>query len=211
MFGDSSCRRDRISDRDQHRILHAHRHIHLAAHSRAALRRRREDRARYSAIAVARIVLSYPQVQAIDTVHRRRCQDVIALWTVLAGRAARIRRPSAKRASRPLCVSGNYFSALGGSARERSRARQRIDDREEAPPAIVISDRFWTRAFSRVAGHRRTRRRHQRNARDDRRRDPRKLHRTDTSHAGFLDDDSDRPRSVGATPGRIDRRDESDS
>jgi predicted permease len=92
------------------------------------------------------IVFSYPQVQAI-TRYSRTLSDVLPI-----GRCVRValRSSTAKPAepAKPICVSGNYFSALGGST-TLGRALVPSDDREGAPPAIVISDPFWTHAFAR--------------------------------------------------------------
>jgi predicted permease len=46
-------------------------------------------------------------------------------------------------------VSGNYFSTLGIRA-AAGRLLLETDDREDAPPAAVISYGFWTRRFSRA-------------------------------------------------------------
>jgi macrolide transport system ATP-binding/permease protein len=92
------------------------------------------------------IVFSYPQVQAI-TRHSRTLSDVLPVGRCVQV-AMRSSSTQAAEPARPLCVSGNYFSALGGSA-ALGRALVPSDDREGAPPAIVISDPFWTRAFAR--------------------------------------------------------------
>jgi macrolide transport system ATP-binding/permease protein len=45
------------------------------------------------------------------------------------------------------CVSGNYFSALGGTA-AAGRVPTPLDDRAGALPVAVLSDGFWQRAFA---------------------------------------------------------------
>ena len=47
-------------------------------------------------------------------------------------------------------VSGNYFTALGVSA-VAGRTIVENDDRPDAPPVVVISDRFWLNRFGRSA------------------------------------------------------------
>src|SRR5262249_38179361 len=92
------------------------------------------------------IVFSYPQVQAI-TSYSSALSDVLPMARCVQ---VALRSSTAKPAepAKPICVSGNYFSALGGSA-GLGRALVPSDDREGAPPAIVISDPFWTHAFAR--------------------------------------------------------------
>src|SRR5262249_1022597 len=46
-------------------------------------------------------------------------------------------------------VSGNFFRSLGGSA-SIGRVLVADDERVDATPAIVLSDRFWTRQFARA-------------------------------------------------------------
>jgi hypothetical protein len=102
------------------------------------------------------IVFSYPQVQAI-TRYSKSLSDVLPVGrcvpVALRASGARPAEPA-----KPLCVSGNYFLALGGSA-AMGRALVPSDDREGAPPAIVISDPYWTRAFARFSCDRDSRRR----------------------------------------------------
>lgn len=93
------------------------------------------------------ILMSFPQVQAIAA-HSTTLSDVIPL-----GRCASVAvRPSSSGtavAGAPGCVMGSYFAALGGTA-SLGRPLVPADDRDDAPPAIVISDGFWTRAFARA-------------------------------------------------------------
>ena len=49
------------------------------------------------------------------------------------------------------CVSGNYFSALGGTA-AAGRLLTADDDRPGSPPVAVLSDLLWQRAFGRDPG-----------------------------------------------------------
>jgi predicted permease len=92
------------------------------------------------------ILFSYPQVQAIAQ-HSRTLSDVLPL-----GRCAQVAfRSSTSATAEPataVCVSGNFFESLGGVA-SLGRALVPGDERDDAPPAIAISDRFWTSAFSR--------------------------------------------------------------
>jgi predicted permease len=92
------------------------------------------------------ILFSYPQAQAIAK-YSRTLSDVLP-----AGRCAQVAfRSSTSATAEPatgVCVSGNFFEALGGVA-SLGRALVPGDERDDAPPAIAISDRFWTRAFSR--------------------------------------------------------------
>lgn len=93
------------------------------------------------------LLFSYPQVQAIaraatlaDVLPSGRCAQVAFRASVTA--------PA--RAVGPACISGNYFQSLGASA-AIGRPLVPSDDRADAPPAVVISDQFWTREFSRAA------------------------------------------------------------
>ncbi len=93
------------------------------------------------------ILWSYPQVRDL-TRHSKTLDQVLPLGRcpLVAFRATPSR--TAEPAT-PVCVSGNFFGALGGSAAV-GRALLPADDQNDAPAAIVISDRFWTRAFSRA-------------------------------------------------------------
>src|SRR5207253_9006899 len=60
-------------------------------------------------------------------------------------------RPSASARAIPGiagCVTGNYFSTLGGLMR-LGRPLSALDDRAETPPVAVLSDAFWTRELAR--------------------------------------------------------------
>lgn len=93
------------------------------------------------------ILFSYPQVQAIAR-NSQTVADALPL-----GRCSQVAfRSSASAAAVPAtvaCVSGNFFQSLGGSA-AIGRPLVPSDERDDATPAIAISDGFWTRAFARA-------------------------------------------------------------
>ncbi len=63
-------------------------------------------------------------------------------------RQAVLRGRGSARPLRGSIVTGNYFHALGVSARS-GRVFTEDDDRPAAPPVIVLSDAFWSREFDR--------------------------------------------------------------
>jgi macrolide transport system ATP-binding/permease protein len=92
------------------------------------------------------ILLSHPDLQTIAR-NSRSLEDVFATGrcSLVAFRTL----TAAATASAGSCVSGNYFAALGGEA-SRGRTLVPADDREGAPPVIVISDALWTSGFART-------------------------------------------------------------
>ena len=95
------------------------------------------------------IVFSRPQVHAMAA-HGTTLADLLpeARCVAVAFRAS---ASSTAIAAAPGCVSGNYFGATGGDA-SVGRPLVPADDRDGAPPAIVLSDALWTRAFGRDPG-----------------------------------------------------------
>jgi predicted permease len=93
------------------------------------------------------ILWSYPQVQVI-LAHARTLSEVFP-----EARCANVTFRAAPRSvvipAAPGCVIGSHFSGLGGRA-SLGRPLVPADDANDAPPAIVISDAMWTRAFSRA-------------------------------------------------------------
>ena len=92
------------------------------------------------------ILMSYPEVQAIAQ-HSRTLTDVMPLAQCFPV-AFRSSPSSTATPAGPACVSGNYFASLGGTA-IIGRALLPTDDRDDAPPTVVLSDPFWTREFAR--------------------------------------------------------------
>ena len=91
------------------------------------------------------IVFAHPQVEAIlrstslvDVMPQARCAPV-------AFRASSSSKTIAAAAG---CIAGNFFASLGGTA-AIGRPLVPSDDRDGAPPAVVLSDDFWARMFSR--------------------------------------------------------------
>jgi macrolide transport system ATP-binding/permease protein len=94
----------------------------------------------------ANIRFSYPSFNTVAA-RASSIQDLVAyvatpiiLRTSPAGHAA----PASAG-----CVSGSYFGSLGGRA-ALGRLLGPSDDRDGAPPAIVISDALWERQFHRA-------------------------------------------------------------
>ncbi|HET9478996.1 MAG TPA: ABC transporter permease, partial [Pyrinomonadaceae bacterium] len=81
--------------------------------------------------------------------HNQSFQDIAALRSGvsrLSVRRAETQGAAATRASGQL-VSGNYFSVLGAGAM-RGRVLTPEDDKANAPPAAVMSHRYWTEQFN---------------------------------------------------------------
>lgn len=93
------------------------------------------------------ILFSYPDVQTIAA-HAKTIEAVIPRGTC-SPVAFRASAASTATAASVGCVAGDYFAVLGGSAAV-GRTLMPADDRTDAPPAIVISDMMWTRAFGRA-------------------------------------------------------------
>ena len=93
------------------------------------------------------IVLSYPQVQTLAR-QSSTLTDVFPLARCAAV-AFRASTTQPAKPAKPICISGNYFQSLGASA-SIGRALVADDERADATPAIVLSDRFWTREFARA-------------------------------------------------------------
>jgi predicted permease len=93
------------------------------------------------------IIMSYPQVQALAR-NSRTLTDVMP-YGRCAAVAFRSSTSATAKAATPACISGNYFASLGGRA-AAGRPLVPADDRDDAPPAVVISDGFWAREFSRA-------------------------------------------------------------
>jgi len=89
---------------------------------------------------------SYADAERIAA-HARTVSDVVAYDAEPVGVELTPGAP-ARTASVGL-VSGNYFSALGGTA-GLGRVLSPADARSDAPPAIVLSDRLWTTGFARA-------------------------------------------------------------
>jgi predicted permease len=90
--------------------------------------------------------LSYTDLQTIVR-HSRTVQDVVAYTgtpVVLRTDNATARAGAAAAG----CVSGNYFSALGGTA-VLGRTLSANDEGDAAAPVIVISEALWDRLFAR--------------------------------------------------------------
>jgi predicted permease len=92
------------------------------------------------------IRFAYPEYITLST-SSKTIQDLVAF----DAEPVALRVPSngtLAEAASAGCVSGNYFAALGGVPTV-GRALSPADDRPGAPPAIVINDQLWQRAFAR--------------------------------------------------------------
>jgi len=93
------------------------------------------------------IAFSYPQIQTLA----RQSSTLAEVFPLARCSAVAFRASPTQPAkpSKPMCVSGHYFQSLGASA-SIGRALVADDERADATPAIVLSDRFWTREFARA-------------------------------------------------------------
>jgi len=91
------------------------------------------------------IQFSYSDVQAI-AMHARQIEDLVAYVGEPVG--LQLEPGASARAASAGVISGNYFLALGGSA-QLGRVLTDDDARSGAPPAVVVSDAFWSSAFGR--------------------------------------------------------------
>ncbi|HVX42126.1 MAG TPA: ADOP family duplicated permease [Gemmatimonadaceae bacterium] len=92
--------------------------------------------------------LTYVELGTIAA-HARTLEDVIGY----AGEPIAVKASPARPASSTSLglVTGNYFAALGATARA-GRLLAPSDDRADGAPVVVISDAYWTAAFARAPG-----------------------------------------------------------
>jgi hypothetical protein len=94
---------------------------------------------------VASIRLSYPMLTTLATRSRTLTDAAGYVAQPVATRTTATAHSVAAAAG---CVTPNYFVTLGGRA-ALGRVLASADARDDATPAIVLSDPFWTRAYNR--------------------------------------------------------------